>query len=203
MNAAAIIISVVALLVAVITLFKVSKQTELLTKQVFGELYDRAQISDLEFYLPEKQKHAVEGFEQKEDAPIFLGKAISIPVGVERELHIRWRMAESQTLRGFVIGFYDKREGQSFGFKSKPETIDRTRAFVKKPYNSLPREEYIDYHGFYHCEYGHARRLPKNEYFVTSLKVKGKQEGKYLLNVEISVTEAPHPFKEDLEVECE
>ena len=92
MNLAPIIISSIVLLVAVITLFKVSKQTELLRKQVFGELYDKAQIKDLEFYLPEKQKHVVEGFEQKEDAEIYLGKSVSISVGYERELHIRWNV---------------------------------------------------------------------------------------------------------------
>ncbi len=203
MNIAATIISSIALIVAIITLAIVSWQTRLLRKQIFGEVYDQAQIKDLEFYLPPKQKYTVEGFDQKEDAEIPLGQSISIPVGCERELHIRWRMAESQTLRSFVIGFLEEHEGQRFGFKSKPEIVDRIKAFVKKDYNWLPHEEYIDWHGSYHCEYGHARRLPKDECFVSALKVKGKQKGKYVLNVEIAVTEAPHPFKGNLEVQCQ
>ncbi len=175
MNIAPIIISSVALLIAIITLCKVSRQTELLRKQVFGELYDQAQIGDLQFYLPEKQKHVVEGFKQKEDTETYLGKSISIPVGYERELHVRWKMTESQTLQRFIMGFHDKHDERSFGFKNKPEIVNRLRAFIKKPYSLLPREEYIDYHGFYHCEYGHARRLLKNDCFVSSIKVQGKQ----------------------------
>jgi hypothetical protein len=202
MDIAAIIISSIVLLVAIITLIKVSNQTELLRKQVFGELYNQAQINDLQFYLPEKQKHVVEGFEQKEDAEVLLGKYISIPLGSERELHVRWKMLESQTLRSFTVGFHDKGSGQSYSFKNKPEITDIIGAFIKKPQNLLPREEYIDWHGFYHCEYGHTRRFSKNDYFVSSLKVKGRQKGKYTLNVEIHVVEAPSPFIADLEVEC-
>lgn len=192
----AIIISAIAVIVALITLFKVSKQTELIREQVFGELYDRAQIKELQFYLPEKEKHLVEGFEQREDSETIIGNSITIPVNYERELHIRWKMAESQTLRSFTIGFDGK-------FKNKPRIVDRTRAFVKREYSALPREEYIDYHGNYHCEYGHVRRLPKDETFVSSLKVKGVQMGQYNLTVEIFVAEAPHPFKGVLKVNCE
>ena len=192
----AIIISGIALVVALITLVKVSKQTELLRRQVFGEVYNHAQIKDLQFYLPEKQKHPVEGFEQKEDSEIIVGNSLTIPVGEERELHIRWWMAESQTLRTFIIGFGDN-------FKNKPEVIEGIRAFVKRKYSDLPREEYIDWHGNYHCEYGYVRRLPKDECFVSALKVKGVKKGKYILTVEISVAEAPHPFRGHLEVNCE
>jgi hypothetical protein len=192
----AIIISGIALIVALITLFKVIKQTELVRKQVFGEVYDHAQIRDLQFYLPEKQKHPVEGFRQKEDSEITIGNSISITVDEERELHIQWWMAESQTLRNFIVGF-------GGDFKNKPKIVRSIRAFAKKEFSALPREEYIDWHGNYHCEYGHARRLPKDECFVTALKVEGTQKGKYILTIEIFVAEAPHPFEGQLEVNCQ
>ena len=102
-------------------------------------------------------------------------------------------MSESQTLRSFVIEF----DGE---FKSKPQIVAITRAFVKTEISSLPREEYIDYHGNYHCEYGHARRLPKGETFVSSLKVRGTKGGKYALTATIFVAEAPHPYKGTLHV---
>jgi len=208
LSIAAVVIATGALIVAVITLLKVIKQTELIRKQtdyirkqVFGELYETAQISDLQFYIPAKWEHAVEDPNQKENDPIELGKSTSIPVGQERELHIKWKMTESQTLRSFTIGF-DIPEGQSSSFQNNPEVIEKTVAFVKKSFSVLPREEYIDWHGVYHCEYGHARRLPKDEAFVISLKVKGREAGKYVLNVEIQVSEAPNPFRGNLEVEC-
>ncbi len=193
---AQLVVLVITLVYILVTLRHTKKQTDYLRKYVFGELYDYAQIKDLQFYLPEKEKHVVEGFEQKEDKDTIIGNSITVPASYERELHIRWKMAESQTLRSFTIGF----DGE---FKSKPKIIDRITAFVKRELSLLPREEYIDYHGNYHCEYGHARRLPKDETFVTSLKVKGEQGGKYVLSVEIFVFEAPHPYKGQLEVKCE
>ena len=112
-------------------------------------------------------------------------------------------MAESQTLRSFNIEFPDKSGGKEFGFKNKPKIVDRKMAFVKKGYSLLPREEYLNWHGGYRCEYGHVRRLPKGEWFVTALRVKGEQEGNYVLAVEISVAEASHPFRGNLEVNCQ
>ncbi|MBI2851140.1 MAG: hypothetical protein HYX80_08905 [Chloroflexi bacterium] len=191
-----LVILVATLVYIIVTLRKVSEHAELLRKQVFGEVYEQAQISDVQFYLPEKVKHSVEGFDQKEDVETIMDNCVTIPVGHERELHVRWRMAESQTLRSFVIGF----DGE---FKSKPRIVNKTNAFVKTPISTLPREEYIDYHGNYHCEYGFARRLPKCETFVSSIKVKGIQKGNYGLNVEIFVSEAPNPYKGTLQVNCE
>ena len=191
-----LVVLVTTLWYVVITFGHVTKHAELLRKQVFGEVYEQAQISDVQFYLPEKQKHPVEGFEQKEDDETIIGTSVTIPVDYERELHIRWRMAESQTVRSFDIGFNGE-------FESKPRIVARTRAFLKSEISTLPREEYIDYHGNYHCEYGHARRLPNDETFVSSLKVKGVQRGEYVLTVSIFVAEAPHAYNGTLQVHCE
>jgi len=204
------VMAVVAVIVAIFTLRKMSRQTELLRgqtdllrRQVFGQVYEEARINCLEFYLPEKQKHAVDGFEQKEDSEITLGNSISIPVGCERELHVRWWMAESQTLRSFSIGFLDRDGGKDYGFQNKPRIIERVTPFVKREYAFLAREEYIDWHGNYYCEFGHARRLPKGECFVCAVRVKGEKTGEYVLAVEISVAEAPHAFTGKLTLKCE
>lgn len=172
LNIVTIAIAMIALIIAIITLVKVVKQTEYVRKQVFGEVYEQAQIKGLQFHLPERQKHITEGFEQKEDDITELGKTIILPTNCERELHLLWNMVESQTLRNFNVGF-------GGNFRDKPVIIDRTRAFMKKQIEKLPREEYIDWHGTYHCEFGYIRRLPKGEDFVCSVIAKTNDSGEY------------------------
>lgn len=195
-----IVILVITLGFIIWTLREVLKHSEYLRKQVFGEVFDQAQISDLRFYLPARRDYIVQGFEQEQQEDEESDcKNIQIPIGQKRELHIKWKIAKSQTLRSFTVGFRIP-EGQSALFEDNPELIERTSAFVKKPISVLPREEYIDWHEVYHCEYGHARRLSKDEDFVVSLIVRGRKEGKYFLDVHIQVSEAPNPFEGELEV---
>jgi hypothetical protein len=172
-----------------------SDQTDLLRKRVFGELYSEAQIDHLCFILPEECKHRVVGFKQKENEEIDLGSYVAIPTGLERELHIRWQMSESQNIRGYSIGF----QGD---FRSKPLILGITRAFAKKRFQEFTREEYVDWHGDFHCEYTHHRRLPKDEHFVVAIKVRGFVEGSYNLRVAIAVEEAPKAWEGKLQVDC-
>lgn len=188
-----VIVAAFALCYAIENLKKFREQTEYVRKQVFGEVFDEAQVKDLHFFLPEKRKHEVEGFEQNENQQINLGQAVTIPLGSERELHIGWTMAKGQTLRGYSLGFGEE-------YNSKPEILRIRRAFVKKSFQKFTREEYIDWHGDFHCEYAHKRRLPENEPFVTAVRVIGRVAGDYKLQVSVIVDEAPKPFRGELTV---
>lgn len=172
-----------------------SAQAEFLRKQLFGEVYDEARVKDLQFLLPAKCQHEVEGFEQKDDEETSLGEYIAIPVGLERELHICWEMAESQTLRGYRL----KLEGN---YKSKPEIIGVEHAFVKKVFQTYANEEYIDWNGDFHREYVRQLRTPKGSYHFAALRVRGMVEGKYSMHVRVRVDEAPKPFEGKLTVDC-
>ena len=101
-----------------------SHQAELLRKQLFGEVYNEARVSGLQFLLPAKHQREVEGFRQKDEQEIPLNGYVAIPVGVERELHICWEMAESQTLRGYRLRF----EGDH---QAKPQILRMENSFAK------------------------------------------------------------------------
>jgi len=191
----AVILAAFALWYAIRNLKKLREQTEYLRRQIFGELYDNAQVENLRFFLPEKRKHRVKGFKQIEDKEIDLGQTVTIPLGLERELHIHWQMAEAQTLRGYNLGF----KGD---YGSKPIILGIRRAFIKTLFQEFVREEYVDWHGDFHCEYAHHRRLLKDENFVAAIRVIGVLEGDYQLRVSVAVDEAPKRFEGYLTVRC-
>lgn len=193
----AFVISFSALVYAIISGRKQAKslsaQTELLRKQVFGQLYDVAQVADLGFIVPAKWKHKVRGFRQNNNE-LNVGNYVAIPAGQETELHIRWRWAKNHSMIGYNTGFKDSSP-------NTPELLGRARVFQKKTFQEFPREEYIDYHGWFHTEYDHLRRVAKDDFFVTTVNVKGKVKGKYALCLEVKVHEAPN-YSGELIVEC-
>jgi len=172
-----------------------SHQAELLRKQLFGDVYDEAQIKDLHFLLPSKHQREVEGFKQEDEEETSLGEYIAIPVGSERALHICWEMNESQTLRGYRIGFESH-------YRDKPEILEIERAFTKKVFQAYGTEEYIDWNGDFHREYARQLKCPKGSYHYAALKVRGMVEGQYALCVRVRVDEAPKPFEGKLIVDC-
>jgi hypothetical protein len=172
-----------------------SVQTELLRKQLHGEVYDEAKVKDLHFLLPARCQHEVEGFEQKNEDETSLGEYVAIPVGLERVLHICWEMAETQTLRGYRLGF----EGS---YLSKPAIVGTERAFTRQIFQAYANDEYIDWNGDFHREYARQLRCPKGSYHYAALRVRGLVEGKYSMHVRVRVDEAPKPFEGELTVDC-
>ena len=172
-----------------------STQAEFLRKQLFGEVYSEGKVKNLQFILPAKYQHEIEGFKQKSEEETSLGEYIAIPVGLERELHICWEMAETQTLRGYRIRF----EGN---YHSKPEIVGIEHAFQKKVFQAYASEEYVDWNGDFHKEYARQLKCPKGSYHYTAIKVKATAEGNYSLHVRIRVDEAPLPFEGMLTVDC-
>lgn len=184
-------LSFIGFCAALFTLFLVIYQTNLLRKQIFGEIYDVAQIEKLEFFTPEELKYKVECLPQEIDQEISLGKEVEIPKDRVCELLIRFWVKEKQSIRRIEVGFIDD-------FKDKPEIIEWTRAFVAKSQGELPREVYIDWHDHLHVEYVYPRVVPKGEVFVLSFKVKGRKSGKYRLAVHIFTDETKEPYKDVL-----
>ncbi|HEX75772.1 MAG TPA: hypothetical protein G4O12_04225 [Dehalococcoidia bacterium] len=189
------ILTTILLLVAILTLGIVGWQTLLTSKQIRGEVYRKARVKRLQFLLPAKPQREIEGFKQKDEESISLGKYIAIPVGLERELHICWEMTQTQTLRGYRVRF----EGN---YQSKPEILGMERAFKKRIFQEYGSEEYIDWNGDFHREYARQLRCPKGSYHYTAVKVRGMAEGKYSLHIRVRVDEAPNPFEGRLTVDC-
>ncbi len=187
------LIELVALVLAFGTLIFVAHQTRLLRKQIFGEVYSKPVIRGPEFYLPEKRKHIVKYFSerQKDDEEIPLGSKIEIPKKKEVELHVRFWLDAPQRLRIISFGFLNRLKGH-------PVVIKNIRAFVRKEYGTIPRCETKDWHDHYTIEYVNPRRMPKGECVVCSFSVKGYKEGRFPLAFNICTEEAREEFREKL-----
>ena len=94
-----------------------SEQTDLLRKQLFGEVYEEAQIRSLQFFLPAKANRPIAVFEeiQKEDEEIVLGQEIKINRRWETELHVQCWMDAPQRLRLISWGFPANVEENEYG----------------------------------------------------------------------------------------
>lgn len=180
---------------------RLSKQTELLRRQLFGEVYEEARIRDLRFFLPDKRKHPVAGFEgiQKEKEEVNLGKEVKVTQGRETELHVQFWMDDPQKLRAISWGFIDNFKGKEC--LDHPEVLRLQRAFVVEKTSQFEREIYKDWHGRWHMEFPFSRFLPKDEVYVLCFIVKGDKDGKFPLAVNIRTEEAMNPFREELWVE--
>ena len=162
------------------------------------EKYPEPQIKDLRFYLPEKRKHIVKGFEkaQKYKGEIPIGTEIKIPVGKEVEIHLQWCMKKGQHLRIVSIGFLDSYNGVEY--EGHPEILCLTQSFIKEKRGGIGFRYIKDWHGHWTVEYLPFRYIPEDEVLVTSFDVIGKNKGKFPLAVHITVEEAPKLRKDVL-----
>ena len=180
---------------------KIAEQTELLRKQIFGEVYDEAQVRDLQFFLPEKRKHPVAVFEgiQKEKEETNLGKELKIKNNSELEIHVQFWMNAPQKLRAISWGFVDVLDNKEY--EGHPTIPKLQRAFVIKKTSQFEREIYMDWHGHWHIEFPFSRFLPKDEVFVLCFIVRSRGNGKFPLAFNIRTEEAKNPYRESLWVE--
>lgn len=206
------ILPVVAVLVAIGTLIyaiisgrkqieKLATQTELLRKQIFGEVYDEAQIKNLQFFLPEKRKFPAMGFEdvQNENEETRLGKEAKVHKGKETDLHVQFLIDAPQRFRFISWGFSDMFDG--IPYKDHPTITKYKRAFIVEELSHFVREITKDWHGNWRMEYPFPRFLPRGECFVICFTIIGDTVGKFPLTFEISSEEAPEPFVGTLWVE--
>ena len=204
--------AIVAALVAIATLISAIKsgkkqaqqlgdQIDLLRKQVFGEVYEKAQIKNLQFYLPTRRKRPIKEFAdmQKEMEEVELGKEVQIRKGEMIELHVQFWMCAPQSLRFVSWGFLDKFEDKSY--PQHPVIEDYIRAYPEKIISELPREIYRDWHGHWHIEFGYFRFIPKDQCFLLCFTVIGHMNGKFPLGFWVSTAEAKHEYDEVLWIE--
>lgn len=209
MNTALAIAAIASALIALATLIyairsgrkqinKIAEQTELLRKQIFGEIYETAQIRDLRFYLPEKRKHPVQGFEhlQEEKKEVNLGKEVEIRENNKTELHVQFWMDAPQRLRAIRWGFIDNPSNDET--KEYPTIPRLRRAFVVEKTSEFEREIYKDWHGHWHMEFPFSRFTPKDEVFVLCFAVQSKSNGRFPLEVSIRTEEAKKTYTETI-----
>ncbi len=177
---------------------RIADQTKLLRKQIFGEVYETAQIRDLRFYLPEKRKRPVRGFEnlQEEKKEVNLGKEVEIRENSKTELHVQFWMDAPQRLRAIRWGFIDNPSDDET--KEYPTIPRLRRAFVVEKTSEFEREIYKDWHGHWHMEFPFSRFTPKDEVFVLCFVVQSSSEGRFPLEVTIRTEEAKKAYTETI-----
>lgn len=207
MNTALAIAAIASALIALATLIwaiiigrkqinKIAHQTELLRKQIFSEVYEEAQIRDLRFFLPERRKHQVSGFDslQEDKKEVDIGKEIEIKKDSETELHVKFLMDAPQRLRAISWGFSDKLNSEEY--ENHPTITRLKRAFVVQKTSQFEREIYMDWHKHWHMEFPFSRFLPKDETFALCFIVRSYSKGKFPLVFNIRTEEAKKPYKD-------
>jgi len=195
------ILTSIVVLLTLVVLFFVGYQIQLLRKQLRGEVYKRAKIKGLCFFLPEKHKHSVTGFEsvQKEKEEVSFDKELQLIKDSEMEVHVKFFMDAPQRLRAITYGFVDKFAKKEY--EGHPTIPRPKRAFKVIERQHFNRELYMDWHGQWHTEFPFSRFLPKDECFVLCFIVKTGVAGKYPLVFEIRTEEAKNNYVESLWVE--
>lgn len=163
---------------------KLSEELQLLEKHVFGNVYETAQIKDLEFAML---------YHKKQKQPGMLLKEITLNIKKDKEIGVHWKMAARQGLRKIAAGFGGE-------IDKKPIIMDTCSRFVTKRKASFLRDEHQDCWGWWHVEYAHSRIVPDNEDFEIAYKIKMQKPGNYNLNIHIFTDEAREPFKGILKV---
>ena len=178
-----------------------SDQTELLRKQIYGEIFDTAQIRDLHFYLPAGKIHPIAVFEdiQTENEELILGEEVRISKTWETELHVRFCMDAPQRLRLITWGFADNPDHEAY--PDYPTIPHYKQAFAKQTVSQFEREIYQDWHGNWTMEFPFPRFFPEGFYYTICFTVKGNSPGRFPLQFEITVDEAKNPFKKRLWIE--
>jgi hypothetical protein len=194
-------VAVLTLACAIWSIRRLSEQTDLLRKQIFGEVYETAQIKSLQFFLPAKANRPIAVFEeiQKEDEEVVLGQEIKISRRWETELHVQFWMDAPQRLRLISWGFpASVGEDQ---YPDRPNIMEYRRPFASEITSRFEREVYQDWHGYWHIEFPFPRLLPKEYCLTICFTIKGDRPGKFPLEFEITTDEAKGPHKECLWIE--
>lgn len=169
-------------------------QLELTRRKVFGELYENAKISNLQFFVPAKEKYEVSYQEQDlKSHNMEIGKNIEIPAGKEVELFVFFEFEETQSLRSFEIHF----QGD---ITEKPKILGSDHGFVKKSFRKTPISEAVDWNNTYHREYANKRKIAKGQPFIVSITVEGQEKGDFPLKFWVYTEEAKEAYEGILEL---
>ena len=196
-------IAVVILVCLIWSIRWLSEQIESWRNQIFGEVYEEAQIKSLQFFLPAKSNRPIGVFEeiQKEDEDIVLGQELAISKRWETELHVQFLMDAPQRLRLVRWGFPGKTNEDTY--PSRPAIKEYRKPFDTETINQFEREAYRDWNGYWHIEFPFSKFLPEEYCFTICFTIKGDGIGRFPLEFEIAADKAERPYKEYLWIEIQ
>lgn len=192
------IVAAIVLLIAVLTLYEANKQsrearrqTELLNRTLYGEIYERPPLERVAF-LKLKGKHDERvRFKQAKGGNLF--EEVILPKNSEVPLCITWRSKKKQSFRHLSFGF-------GLGYTKKPRVLKKLPGWTAKIIEPLKPLESVDLDGYYHIEYPRPRWVPMKMPFVTELEIETGSGGEHDFHFEICSEEAKKPFEKTLKV---
>jgi len=192
------ILTFIVLLVAIWTLYEANKQsrevrrqTELLRRTLYEEIYETPPLERVAF-LKLKDKHDERVLFDRPIGGDLFEEAI-LPKNSKVPLCITWRTMEKQSLRHIQLGF-------ELGYKKRPRVVRRLCGWVAKEIKPLQIAEYIDLDGYYHIEYPIPRKFGKGSPFIVEFEIETGSARNYDFHIEVYSAEAKESFKKTLKV---
>lgn len=195
------ILTFIVLLIAVFALYEASKQsrearrqTELLRKMVYGEIYETPPLGRVGFLKPIAKHDNRVRFNKNVEGGGFIFEEVILPKNRRVPLSVTWRTTRKQSLRNLSFGF-------GLGHDKKPRIVKKLSGWAAKVITEpeKPRES-IDLDGYYHIEYRTPRKIGMGEAFVVEFETETGGSGKHNFNVGIYSEEAKESFKKTLKV---
>lgn len=166
-----------------------SLQEEL--KYLTGKLYHEPKLKIM-FWVPPKELKHIDYASQNNHEHLL--KEIELQANREYEIVLRIEAEEKQSIRMIETGFRG-------GTEKKPEVIDKAPGIVKYWLKEAERDIYTTIWDYLNVAYSIPKRVPKGEATFHGIKVKTKEQGKYDLEVRITVDEAEKQLTKLLPVE--
>lgn len=195
-----------ALLTAILTLRAANKQsreairqTELLRKTLYGEIYEKPPLRKVGFLKPLPKYESDVGhdnrirFNKNVERDGWIFEEVTLPRNSRVTLATTWRTKEKQSLQRMRAGF-------GLGHKVKPRIVRQVPWWAAKEINPPKPVEYIDLDGYYHIKYQISQRVGKEFPFITGFEIETGSGGKYDFSVSVYSAEAKESFKKPLKV---
>jgi hypothetical protein len=199
LNIAVLTFSAVMAIAAILTFLSSIKQTSLLKRTLYGEIYPEPPLDHVGFLKPEPRYESV----------IHSDKRVNYNTNVEGDSHIFEEVIlprESVVRLAFTFRTTKKQSLRHIQFGCKQEKGNEPRVVGAAPWwakrwgKELPLEEYIDLDEYCHIEYAVPRNSGTEQPFITGFELKTRDIGKYNFDIEIYSTEARKSLKKTLKI---
>lgn len=189
-----LILSALVLLAAFLTFRQSRKQTELLRRTLYGEIYEKPPMERIAFLKLSGKHDKRVRFKQEVGRNLFM-EAI-LPKNSKVPLCITWRFKEKQSLRHVSFGF-------GLGHDKRPRILRKLKGWAAKVIQPLLVHESIDLNGNYHMEYQIPRRSGRGEpssQYIAEFEIETGRIGEHDFHVELYSEEAKESLHDTLKV---
>lgn len=199
LNIAVLTFSAVMAIAAILTFLSSIKQTSLLKRTLYGEIYPEPPLDHVGFLKPEARYESIinqdkrVSYNTNVEGNSHIFEEVILPKKSKVRLAITFRTKEKQSLRHLQFGCKQEKGDE-------PKVMGAAPWWAKKWMGELPLGEYIDLDGYYHVEYAVPRNSGTEQPFISGFELETRDVGKYNFDIEIYSTEARKSFKKTLKI---